>query len=58
MGCVCVYGHGINGYYREKRDRFAALNDTYRGVIEHLIDFLDEYYPPHAVDVCISRSYL
>ncbi|CDS08017.1 hypothetical protein LRAMOSA01966 [Lichtheimia ramosa] len=35
---------------RQKRDRFAALNDTYRGVIENLIDFLDEYYPPHAVD--------
>ncbi|KAI7880941.1 hypothetical protein K492DRAFT_207215 [Lichtheimia hyalospora FSU 10163] len=35
---------------REKRDQFAALNDTYRGVIEHLIDFLDEFYPPHPVD--------
>lgn len=53
-----VLGHEIHEYHRQKRDRFAALNDTYRGVIENLIDFLDEYYPPHAVDVCINGSFL
>lgn len=43
-------------YKRETHDKLASARDQYQEVMEYLVQFLDENYPPHYVDVSKALS--